>query len=144
MFGFLASFLLKLPGLADGLFGYLNKRSDNTVLTHGQDVNDDVTLNQAQLAAYVEDARIKALLRKQDQESSWTAWMMPALFSVCFIHFAAIVFDSMCLFGHEIGSWRIAVLPGAYDNLEMGLLGTVAGIKTIKGVGEVVKKIFVK
>lgn len=144
MIAMLMGFLLKLPGLADGLFTYLNKKSDNTVLVNGQNVNADTILGQAQLAAYIEESKINADRRKSDGESLWTAWMMPTLFAVCLLHFSGIVFDSMCLLGHEVGSWRIARLPEPYSTLELGVLGAAAGLKTVHAVGSVVKKIFTK
>lgn len=59
--------------MLDGLLAYLNKRSDNGVLTNGQNVTEDVTIGQAQLAAHVEERKAIAAERGAQRLSPWTA-----------------------------------------------------------------------
>lgn len=136
MWSFLAKLLLGLPGLADGLFGYLNKRSDNTVLVNGQNVAGDVSIDQAQLTAYVEERKVIAQERAAQHLSPWTAWMIPTAFGFCMIHFGAIVLDSTFLFG-----WRVAKLPAPYDAMEWSIVMAVIGVAGIAGT---VRKVFSK
>lgn len=123
--GWLANLILGLPGIAGKLLDYLGKRSDNTVLTNGQDTAADVTVAQARLTAYVEERKIIAAERAKLSESLWTAWMIPTAFALCIIHFGAIVLDSV---GHF--NWAVAKLPTPYDTLQINIIVTVVGIKT--------------
>ena len=132
--GWIASLVLGLPGLASGLLGYLNKRADAAVTTNGQNVTGDVTLGQAQLAAYVEERKVVAAERARLQESAWTRWMIPVAFGLCMIHFGAIVLDSTFLFG-----WRVAKLPPPYDAMEWSVVMAVIGVS---GVSAAVRRIF--
>lgn len=125
MWALLLSIAGGLPGFADGLFKWLQKRSDNTVLTNGQNVAADTTVAQAQLSAFIEERKIIAAERAKLSESLWTAWMVPTAFALCMIHFGAIVLDSTFLF-----NWRVAKLPAPYDDLEIKIVWTVLGIKT--------------
>ena len=136
MWGFLAKLLLGLPGLADGLFGYLNKRSDSAVLVNGQNVAADVSVGQAQLAAYVEERKVIAAERAAQHLSPWTAWMIPTAFGLCMVHFGAIVLDSTFLF-----NWRVAKLPTPYDQMEWSIVMAVIGVAGIAGA---VRKVFTK
>ena len=134
MWGFLAKFVLGLPGLADGLFGYLNKRSDNTVLVNGQNVTADTTVAQAQLTAYVEERKVIASERARQSESIWTAWMIPCAFFLAIAHFGAIVFCSIFQ-----PPFAIAKLPPPYDQLQWTIIASVIGVS---GVAGLVKRIF--
>jgi hypothetical protein len=136
MMAFLAKLLLGLPGLADGLFAYLNKRSDNTVLVNQANVAGDVSVGQAQLTAYVEERKVIAQERAEQHLSPWTAWMIPTAFGLCMLHFGAIVLDSTFLF-----NWRVAKLPPPYDEMERYIVLSVIGVA---GVAGTVRKIFTK
>lgn len=129
-------FLLKLlgPGFASAVFAYLNKRSDNGVLTNGQNVTGDVTVSQAQLAAYVEERKVVAHERAEQHLSPWTAWMIPTAFGLCMIHFGAIVLDSTFLF-----HWKVATLPDPYDKMENTIVLSVIGVA---GIAPTVRRIF--
>jgi hypothetical protein len=129
MWGFLAKLLLGLPGLADGLFGYLNKRADAGVATNQANVTGDVAVNQAALAAYVEERKVAASVRAADSVSRWTCWMLPGAFAFCLLHFGAIVLDSTFLFG-----WRVAALPAPYDAIEGSIIATAIGFSGAKAM----------
>lgn len=132
----IASLLLGLPGIAGKLLDLLAKRSDNGVLTNGQNVTADAAVIQAQLTAYVEERKVIAAERAKLSESPWTAWMVPSLFALCLYHFGAIVLDSVHHF-----NWQIAKLPPPYDGLEINVLLTVADVKV--GISAV-RRIFSK
>ena len=134
MWAFLAKLLLGLPGLADGLFKYLAKRSDNVALTNGQNVTGDTTVAGAQLAAYVEERKVVAQERADQHLSPWTAWMIPTAFGLCMVHFGAIVLDSTFLLG-----WRVAKLPAPYDKMEWSIVMAVIGVA---GIAPTVRRIF--
>lgn len=142
--GFLLGLLLKLPGLANGLLGYLNKRADVGLETHKADVAGDTSVNVALVQGYIEEAKIAAATRAADRGSLWTAWMLPTAFGVCMVHFGAVVFDSVPLWGHVIGSWHVAALPGAYPALQQTIIYSVAGVVGTKSVANVVGRIFTK
>jgi hypothetical protein len=124
-----AKLLLGLPGLADGLFGYLNKRADAAVATNSTNVAGDVAVNQAALSAFVEERKFAASVGEADSKSGWTCWMLPAAFGFCLLHFGAIVLDSTFLFG-----WRVAQLPAPYDGIEGSIIATAIGFSGAKAV----------
>ena len=131
-----ASLILGLPGIAGKLLDYLGKRSDNTVLTNGQNVSGDTTVAQAQLLAYVEERKVIAQERAAQHLSPWTAWMIPTAFGLCMLHFGAIVLDSTFLF-----NWRVAKLPPPYDEMERYIVLSVIGVA---GVAGTIRKVFAK
>lgn len=137
--GFLAivgNLLVKLfgSGIVQAVIAYLDKRSDNTALTNGQNVTADVTVGQAQLSAYIEERKIVARERAAEHLSPWTAWMIPTAFGLCMIHFGAIVLDSTFLFG-----WHVAKLPAPYDAMENAIVLSVIGVA---GIAPTVRRIF--
>lgn len=134
--GFLATLILGIPGIVGKLFDYLGKRSDNAVLTNGQNVTGDATIAQAQLTAYVEERKVIAQERAAQHLSPWTAWMIPAAFGLCMLHFGAIVLDSTFRF-----NWQVAKLPAPYDQMEWSIVMAVIGVV---GIAPTVRRIFGK
>ncbi|MEG9525068.1 MAG: hypothetical protein MIL41_04750 [Hyphomicrobiales bacterium] len=137
--GFLAiagNVLVKLfgSGIVQAVIAYLDKRSDNSVLTNSQNVTGDVTVGQAQLSAYIEERKIVAQERAAEHLSPWTAWMIPTAFGLCMIHFGAIVLDSTFLF-----HWQVAKLPAPYDAMENAIVLSVIGVA---GIAPTVRRIF--
>ena len=131
-----SSLILGLPGMAGKLPNYLGKRSDNTVLTNGQNVTADTTVAQAQLVAYVEERKAIAAERAAQRLSPWSAWMIPFAFALCMLHFGAIVLDSTFLF-----HWKVATLPPGYDTMEQMIFAFVI---VVSGVQAAVGRIFSK
>ena len=132
------SLLVKLlgSGIVAPVLAYLSKRSDNGVVTNGQNVTGDVTLGQAQLTAYVEERKVIAQERAEQHLSPWTAWMIPTAFGLCMIHFGAIVLDSTFRF-----NWQVAKLPAPYDKMEWSIVMTVIGVT---GIAATVRRTFGK
>jgi hypothetical protein len=129
-----------IPGLASGFLNWLSKKTDADLEKFKTAVGGDVQLNVADLRYKVEVARMAADMRNADREHWFTAWMVPVAFGVFLSHAAAVVFDSMPLLGHEIGSWHVAELPGMYANMQNNIILTVCGVAGVSAF----KKIFSK
>lgn len=134
MFGLLAL----IPGLASGFLTWLNKKTDADLEKFKTAVGGDVTLNVAELRYKVEVARMAADMRTGDREHWFTAWMVPVAFGTFFLHAAAVVFDSMPLLGHQIGSWSIEKLPAPYNEMQYSIIMTICGVAGASAL----KKIF--
>ncbi|WP_316196591.1 hypothetical protein [Bradyrhizobium sp. SZCCHNS3053] len=134
----LFSLLGMIPGLASGFMSWLNKKTDADLEKFKTAVGGDVTLNVAELRYKVEVARMAAQMRSDDREHWFTAWMVPVAFAVLFFHVAAVVFDSIPLLGHEVGSWGIAALPAPYDTMQQQIVLTICGVAGVSSL----KKIF--
>lgn len=134
----IGGFLVKLlgSGIVAPVLDYLGKRSDNGVLTNGQNVTGDVTVAQAQLTAYVEERKAIAQERAEQHLSPWTAWMIPTAFGFCMVHFGAIVLDSTFRF-----NWQVAKLPAPYDATENAIVLSVIGVA---GIAPTVRRIFTR
>ena len=130
--------LTLIPGLMSGLLTWLNKKTDADLEKFKTTIGGDVQLNVAELRYKVEVARMAADMRKGDREHWFTAWMVPVAFAVLFFHVAAVVFDSIPLFGHEVGSWKISALPAPYKTMQEQIVLTICGVAGISSL----KKIF--
>jgi hypothetical protein len=130
--------LTLIPGLMSGLLTWLNKKTDADLEKFKTAIGGDVQLNVAELRYKVEVARMASDMRKDDREHWFTAWMVPVAFAVLFFHIAAVVFDSIPLLGHEIGSWKIAALPSPYNTMQEQIVLTICGVAGISSL----KKIF--
>ena len=134
MFGLLAL----IPGLMSGLLTWLNKKTDADLEKFKTAIGGDIQLNVAELRYKVEVARMAADMRKDDREHWFTAWMVPTAFAIFIIHVAAVVFDSIQLLGHEVGSWQVAKLPGLYADMQYNIVMTICGVAGVSAI----KKIF--
>jgi hypothetical protein len=136
MFGLLAL----IPGLMSGLLNYLNKKTDADLEKFKQSIGADVSINLADLKYKSEVAALVADMRKGDREHWFTAWMVPSAFGIFIVHVGAVVFDSIPLFGHVVGSWAVAKLPGSYAAMQENVILTVCGVAGASAV----KKIFTR
>ncbi|MGJ4953046.1 hypothetical protein [Bradyrhizobium sp. HKCCYLS20291] len=127
-----------IPGLANGLLTWLNKKTDADLEKYKAAVGADTTIGVDDIRSRIEIARMVNQQRSEDREHWFTAWMVPAAFGVFLSHAAAVVFDSMPLLGHEIGSWHVASLPGMYASMQNNIILTVCGIGGVSAF----KKIF--
>lgn len=141
MWNLIFGLLSGVPGILNGLLSYLQKRADADVQKHQIDANADVSkvnadrdVNIKVIEGRIEELKIASAQRAADLGHWSTAWMVPTVFAVCLVHFAAVVFDSVPLFGHVIGSWKIAALPGEYSSMEQYIVLASAGVVTTKSV----------
>ncbi|AYO85314.1 hypothetical protein [Methylobacterium brachiatum] len=134
----IGGFLVKLlgSGIVAPVLDYLGKRSDNGVLTNGQNVTGDVTVAQAQLTAYVEERKAIAQERARWSDHPLTGGMIPCAFYLCMVHFGAIVLDSTFRF-----NWQVAKLPAPYDAMENAIVLSVIGVA---GIAPTVRRIFTR
>lgn len=138
---FIFDILLGLvPKLGTLFLNYLGKKSDNELEKIKATIGGDVQLNVAELRYKVEIARMAADMRKDDREHWFTAWMVPCAFAIFIIHIAAVVFDSIPLLGHEVGSWQVAKLPGLYADMQYNIVMTICGVAGVASL----KKIFTR
>ncbi|WP_439357808.1 hypothetical protein [Bradyrhizobium sp. DASA03007] len=136
---FIFDILLGLvPKLGTLFLNYLGKKSDNELEKIKATIGGDVQLNVAELRYKVEVARMAADMRRDDREHWFTAWMVPCAFAIFIIHIAAVVFDSIPLLGHEVGSWQVAKLPGLYADMQYNIVMTICGVAGVASL----KKIF--
>src|SRR6202790_5007787 len=126
--------LALIPGLASGFLTWLSKRTDADLEKFKTAVGGDVQLNVAELRYKVEVARMAAQMRSDDREHWFTAWMVPVAFAIFITHVAAVVFDSIPLLGHEIGSWAIAKLPPPYDAMQHDIILTICGVAGVSAI----------
>jgi hypothetical protein len=133
MFGLLAL----IPGLMSGLLTWLNKKTDADLEKFKTAIGGDIQLNVAELRYKVEVARMAADMRKGDREHWFTAWMVPSAFGIFIVHVAAVVFDSIPLLGHEVGSWAVAKLPGPYAAMQENVILTVCGVAGASAVRKI-------
>lgn len=124
----IATLLLGIPGLLNSIVGYLQKRADADVTKYTTGVQADTQVILAQVNADLERQRLTNERRKDDRGSLWTAWMLPTAFGLVLFHYGAVIFDSVPLFGHVVGSWGIAALPGWMAEAEQTILLSAAGV----------------
>jgi len=122
--------LMSVPAMLSSLFGWLGKLSDNKVVTHQADVSADTTVNVEAIRSRATLGTAALAARTADGQHWYTAWMVPTAFGVFMLHVAAIVFDSIPLFGHVVGSWQVKALPPIYADMETNVILTVCGVAT--------------
>lgn len=122
--------LLRLPGLANGLLSYLNKKQDTALEqfrignTNGKEVS--VALVQAEIAR--QNANVNFLTAAMSHPIWWTAWAI-GVFPVMF-YYASIFFVSTFPF------WGWTVHKAPADALEFAKLvvGSMFGIAGVSSV----------
>lgn len=111
MLSIIGVLLSALPGLASSVGEYLAKKNDAGVL-----VAHDY------LASVAENNRAKADMRRAEGAWGPMGILMMVVGLVFATHAAGVVFDSMPLFGHKVGSWGVVVLPGMFVETEHAIL----------------------
>jgi hypothetical protein len=98
------------------LFGWLLKSlsggmltSITNVLTNDTTVKGIITVEAIRAEIASRQASRDIILAEQGH--FWTRMIRPAFAYPLAIYYAAIIFDSMPLLGHTVGSWRVATLP---------------------------------
>jgi hypothetical protein len=130
-----------IPGLSVGILTWLNKKTDADLEKFKTGVGADTTINVEEIRARTTLAQGLLAQRKADADHWFTAWMVPTAFGVCLLHVAGIVFDSMPMLGHVVGSWKIAALPGPYAGMDAAIVLSICGVAQ---VGSMVRKVFTK
>ncbi|MBK3406312.1 hypothetical protein H0176_23415 [Methylorubrum populi] len=123
-----------LPGLAGKFLDFANKRADSDLARHQADVGADVSTNAQMFQAWIVAQQQVAAARNADRASLLTAWMMPLAFAIAITHFGAVTFDCFPWPGHEVGSWRIAAMPGAYLQIQQTIIWAGVGLIGLLGV----------
>lgn len=130
-------FFKSLFGTVTGLF---KAWTDAQTVRYQTGVAADTQVITATIAAQVDLNKQAAALALADKGWWVTAWMKPYVFYPFATHAIAIVFDSMPLLGHKIGSWGIPPLPGVYASMEQTIILAVVGLVGLKGVARVFTK----
>lgn len=148
---------------ADGILGdiasILQKRADAATEKYKSDNELTTAVAVKELEAHIEIEKQKAAIRIA--EGKWSPWVVATIVGFMFPfawHTWQVVLDSSrwvpdlcwawwfpypCITKHTVGSWNVAVLPGAFENTEHAViqslfigagaaLATVATIKAIK------------
>jgi hypothetical protein len=93
-------------------------RANRDIENERTQVGGDTAIAIKRLEAAAEADRLKAQQRAMEGKWGLTAVCAIVLFALpTGIHWWAIVLDSIPAFGHPVGSWRVAELPG--QNLEL-------------------------
>jgi len=53
---------------------------------------------------------------------------VPTAFGLFIFHVGWVVFDSVPMFGHVVGSWGVAALPGTIGFMQQSVILTVCGV----------------
>lgn len=136
----IAMLLGVLPGLLQTVLAHFQKQAETQLAKYQTGVQADTQVIVAQVQADIEARKLAAASRAADRGSLWTAWMLPSAFGLCMIYFGAIVFDSLPLFGHVVGSWKIATLPGPWTNVAENIILAAAGVVATKTIARVFTK----
>lgn len=114
--------LMKIPGMLDGVLGYLNKRTD-------ADLQKFITATGAEKEAQIAQLRANAeAFHDQMQLSAlrwgwWgTRWLLMIAAVPPIVHSGAVYLDSTFKFG-----WAIAKAPGVYEGQELSIIAAVVG-----------------
>jgi len=136
--------------LATSVVGVINKRTDANVSINATNIQAgqavDLAVLNASVAKMHEDAALAAL-----RWGWWgTRWLMVAAAVTPIWHYAQVMLDSCrwvpgiltfyfvpypWIIEHEVGSWKIAALPGEYAGSELKVIATVVGILVVQNVG---------
>lgn len=136
------SFILSLlsGGLLNSILGFFKTWTDAQTIRYQTGVTADTTIIAKTIDAQVELNKLATQMTLADKGWWVTAWMKPFVFYPFALHAVAIVFDSMPMFGHHIGSWGIPPLPGVYASMEQTIILAVVGIVGLKSVARVFTK----
>lgn len=123
MFMLLGPIFSALAPLFSSVMNYFTAKSNNAVLTNGQNVGADVAMGQAEITAQLEAQRIAAASRDKLSASRWTVWILPELCAIFSFHVFTVVLDSVFHL-----NWQISALPAPMDKLEIDVLMIGAGV----------------
>lgn len=124
-------------GVLSSVVSIFSTWKNTALLKYQTGVNADTEIIAKQIDAQVELNKVAAASVQADKGWWVTAWMKPAAFYVSLSHYAAVVFDSIPMFGHQIGSWGIPALPGMYADMEREIILICVGIIGVKQVARI-------
>jgi hypothetical protein len=135
------SFLISLftGGFFKNLFGVFSAWFNTQAMRTIAGDKADAQVITANINAQVELNKLQTQMVMADKGWWVTAWMKPFVFYPFATHAVAVVFDSLPLLGHKIGSWQIPPLPHPYDSMEISIILTVCGIVGLKQVARIFK-----
>lgn len=136
---------LNLSALINGITDVIKNRQNADVQNHAADNTAGVAIGESYLRSV--DATNQIKLQNKAIEGKWGPSIMVTLvfFTIPIgIHFAAIVFDSMTLFGHIVGSWDIKALPKPFDYLEVQIIQSLFYIGGGIGAVSMIAKAFIR
>lgn len=128
MFAWLLNFL----PIASTIAKYLENRANVQLEEYKAGTKADTEIALSQIKADIETRKTVAIMRKAQQESLWTAWMVPTAFGVSLLHYGAVVLDSTFKFG-----WKVFSLPPPYDSMEQNIILSIIGVS---GATAIVKR----
>lgn len=134
-----------ISGLINGITDVIKNRQNTEVQDHASDNTAGVAIGTAYLRSI--DASNQVKLDNKRIEGKWGLTLITTIifFTVPIgIHFAAIVFDSMHLFGHAVGSWDVKALPKPFDELEIQVIGSLYYIGGGVGAVSMLAKAFIR
>lgn len=126
--------LAALPSFFGKLLDVAIKKSDTDRAKFEAATGADVATNAQAYQAWIVAQQQVAAARNADRASLLTAWMMPLAFFLAITHFGAVVFDCFPWPGHEVGSWRIAAMPGDYLDIQKTIIWAGVGLIGLLGV----------
>lgn len=133
----------KLFGTAAASYTDVKKAQIAAATEQAKSVNTavrDIGLNTLANLAAADQAEAK-------RDIAWGAFAPIAIVTAAIaaffgFHGAAIVLDSMPLFGHEVGSWGVVKLPGMWEQTEHSVINSLFyGAATAAAGGTLIKAI---
>jgi hypothetical protein len=136
---------VNISGLVGAITDTIKNRQNADMANHAADNTAGVAIGTAYLESVAAANQVK--LENKRIEGKWGLTLITTIvfFTVPIgVHFAAIVFDSMHLFGHVIGSWDVQKLPAPFDALEIQVIGSLYYIGGGVGAVSMLAKAFVR
>ena len=136
---------VNLSGLINGVTDVIKNSQNVGAQNHAADNKAGVELGTAYLQSVQQTNQVKLESRKIEGKWGPTILVTIVFFTIPLgIHFSAIVFDSIPLFGHVIGSWNISPLPKPFDQLEVEIIGSLFYIGGGLGAVSMIAKAFIR
>jgi len=136
---------VNLSGLINGVTDVIKNRQNADVQNHAADNTAGVALGTEYLRGVQATNNIKLESRRIEGKWGPTILVTLVFFTVPVgFHFSAIVFDSMPLFGHIVGSWDISPLPKPFDALEIDIINSLFYIGGGLGAVSMIAKAFIR
>lgn len=136
---------VNLSSVVTGFVEVLKNKTNADVANHAADNQAGSALATTYLQSQAQLNQVK--LESRRIEGKWGPTLITTLlfFTIPIgVHFSAIVFDSMPLFGHVVGTWHIEKLPKPFDELEINVIGSLFYIGGGVGAVSMLAKAFMR